>query len=62
MTQSNAGGSYNLGSGTGFSVKEILSAISIATGKPVPDNIKGRRAGDPSARRRSDPRPDKITI
>jgi UDP-glucose-4-epimerase GalE len=43
-----AGGSYNLGSGMGFSVKEILNAISIATGKPVPHNIKGRRAGDPT--------------
>ena len=42
------GGIYNLGTGTGFSVREILRAITIETGRSVPALVKPRRAGDPS--------------
>lgn len=41
--------SVNLGSGTGFSVREIISAVEKVTGHNVPVNIKPRRAGDPPA-------------
>jgi UDP-glucose 4-epimerase len=43
-----AGGSFNLGTGTGFSVREILSAIREETGREVPHVVKPRRAGDPA--------------
>ncbi len=39
-----AGGSFNLGTGTGFSVREILSAIHDETGREVPHVVKPRRA------------------
>ena len=37
---------YNLGSGRGMSVLEIVKAFSKASGKPLPHKIVGRRAGD----------------
>lgn len=37
----------NLGTGTGFSVKEVIDAAEAVTGKPVPRRIGPRRAGDP---------------
>lgn len=36
----------NLGSGRGYSVKEILTALEKALGKEIPKNIVGRREGD----------------
>ena len=48
LAKGHVGGSYNLGTGVGFSVRQILNAISIATGKSVPHVIKGRRLGDPT--------------
>ena len=36
----------NLGAGQGRTVKEVLRAVETATGKPVPVEIAGRRAGD----------------
>jgi UDP-arabinose 4-epimerase len=38
---------FNLGTGTGTSVREILSATERATGLPVPVRYVPRRAGDP---------------
>jgi UDP-glucose 4-epimerase len=38
---------FNLGSGDGFSVKEVLDAVARVTGKPVPHLIAPRRSGDP---------------
>ena len=38
----------NLGTGTGFSVYEVLEAVRKATGAPVPAAEKPRRAGDPA--------------
>jgi len=37
----------NLGNGGGFSVREVLTAVEGATGRPVPHRIGPRRAGDP---------------
>lgn len=37
---------YNLGSGTGYSVKEIVAAYSKALGKEIPCQIGDRRKGD----------------
>ena len=43
-----SGGAFNLGTGTGFSVREILAAIEAETGRAVPHQVKPRRAGDPT--------------
>lgn len=40
--------SYNLGNGAGASVREVLDAARIVTGRPVPHDIAPRRAGDPA--------------
>ncbi|WP_129668346.1 UDP-glucose 4-epimerase GalE [Phytoactinopolyspora endophytica] len=40
---------YNLGSGTGFTVHEVVDAVRRVTGHPVPARDKERRAGDPPA-------------
>jgi len=37
----------NLGSGNGFSIKELLSATERIVGAPVPYTASARRAGDP---------------
>ncbi len=37
----------NLGSGTGYSVSEIVEVTRRVTGHPVPVSVEGRRAGDP---------------
>jgi UDP-glucose 4-epimerase len=42
------GGHYNLGTGSGFSVREVLAAIERETDLKVPLVTKPRRAGDPS--------------
>lgn len=47
LLEGTTGGTYNLGTGIGFSVNEVLQAITQATGKAVPHTIKPRRAGDP---------------
>lgn len=38
---------YNLGSGTGLSVREIMDAVSRVTGIVFEPEVAGRRAGDP---------------
>ena len=40
---------YNLGTGNGYSVLEMISAFEKASGKPVPYNISPRREGDIAA-------------
>jgi UDP-glucose-4-epimerase GalE len=45
-----AGGSskkYNVGTGQGYSVKEVLNAVESVTGKKVPFTMGPRREGDP---------------
>jgi UDP-arabinose 4-epimerase len=38
----------NLGTGRGYSVREVLAAVETALGQPVPHTIAERRAGDPA--------------
>jgi len=42
------GGSFNLGTGSGYSVREILAAIERETGRKVAHVVKPRRPGDPT--------------
>jgi len=39
---------FNLGTGNGASVRQILDAVERVAGKPVPHSIGPRRAGDPA--------------
>jgi UDP-glucose 4-epimerase len=39
---------YNIGSGTGTSVWEVLRACESVVGRPIPHEVVARRAGDPS--------------
>ncbi len=39
---------YNLGSGTGFSVREVIEACRTVTGHPIPTVTAPRRSGDPA--------------
>jgi UDP-glucose 4-epimerase len=39
---------YNLGSGTGFSVREVIEACRTVTGHPIPTTVAPRRDGDPA--------------
>ncbi|WP_026677354.1 UDP-glucose 4-epimerase GalE [Fictibacillus gelatini] len=39
---------YNLGNGTGFSVKEVIETCRNITGHPIPAETSPRRAGDPA--------------
>jgi UDP-glucose 4-epimerase len=48
LMQGDAGGAFNLGTGNGFSVRQIVAAIAAETGREVPHVIKPRRPGDPA--------------
>ncbi len=37
---------FNLGTGQGYSVKEMIAAFAAASGRPIPSVVVGRRAGD----------------
>lgn len=39
---------YNLGNGRGYSVRDVINAVSRVTGRPVPVVESDRRAGDPA--------------
>ncbi|MDY6050534.1 MAG: UDP-glucose 4-epimerase GalE [Corynebacterium sp.] len=39
---------YNLGSGDGYSVKEVIEMCRSVTGHPIPAEVTPRRAGDPA--------------
>jgi UDP-glucose-4-epimerase GalE len=41
-------GAFNLGTGTGHSVREVLAAVERSVGRPVPIEAAGRRPGDPA--------------
>jgi UDP-glucose 4-epimerase len=42
-----ASGAFNLGTGSGFSVKQVLAAARAVTGHPIPASVGPRRPGDP---------------
>jgi UDP-glucose 4-epimerase len=47
--QSGAGReAYNVGNGSGFSVKEVIEVSREVTGHPIPAEVRPRRAGDPA--------------
>jgi UDP-glucose-4-epimerase GalE len=48
LMQGDRGDAYNLGTGTGLSVRQILTAIKAETGREVPQIVKPRRTGDPT--------------
>ena len=39
---------FNLGTGKGYTVKEVVEKVEKVTGKTIPRKISGRRAGDPA--------------
>ncbi|CAM3968794.1 UDP-glucose 4-epimerase GalE [Cohnella lubricantis] len=39
---------YNLGSGSGSSVKQVIETVREVTGHPIPVRVQERRAGDPA--------------
>jgi UDP-glucose-4-epimerase GalE len=39
---------YNLGNGTGMSVRQVIDAAGHAAGRPVPCTVSARRPGDPA--------------
>lgn len=45
--ETGAQGAFNLGTGQGASVREVLTACRQATGRPIPARILPRRPGDP---------------
>jgi UDP-arabinose 4-epimerase len=47
LLKGSAGGSYNLGTGSGYSVREVLTAIERETGCKLQPSVGPRRAGDP---------------
>jgi UDP-glucose-4-epimerase GalE len=49
LLKGGASDQFNVGTGTGHSVLEIISAVEDVTGKKVPYTVGPRRAGDPPA-------------
>lgn len=39
---------FNLGTGTGYSVREVVRAAEMVVGRPIPVRVTDRRPGDPS--------------
>ncbi|MBC3864191.1 UDP-glucose 4-epimerase GalE [Undibacterium jejuense] len=39
---------FNLGSGKGFSVREVIDVAQKVTGRPIPNVVESRRSGDPA--------------
>lgn len=48
MKDGGASGTYNLGNGTGFSVKEVIEVTRKVTGREIKAEVAPRRAGDPA--------------
>lgn len=48
LANGNESGVFNLGTGTGYSVKEIVDAVSQISGQQVPFSFGPRRSGDPA--------------
>ncbi|GAX88460.1 UDP-glucose 4-epimerase GalE [Effusibacillus lacus] len=48
LRETNESGIYNLGNGTGFSVKQVIETARRITGHPIPAQMGPRRAGDPA--------------
>lgn len=48
LRRDSVSGTYNLGNGNGFTVKEVVAAARKVTNHPIPVEIVARRAGDPA--------------
>ncbi|UFJ40720.1 UDP-glucose 4-epimerase GalE [Brevibacillus humidisoli] len=48
LRSSGESGIYNLGNGTGFSVKQVIEKCREVTGHPIPSVVSPRRPGDPA--------------
>ena len=48
LRQGGASEKFNVGTGEGHSVREVVRAVEHASGKPVPHQIGARRQGDPA--------------
>jgi UDP-glucose 4-epimerase len=48
LLDGHSGGTLNLGTGSGYSVRQILTAIKTETGRDVPYLVRPRRQGDPT--------------
>ncbi|MEO8069861.1 MAG: UDP-glucose 4-epimerase GalE [Acidobacteriota bacterium] len=48
LEQGGASGYFNLGSGTGMSVRQVIEMVGKVVGSPVPHGIGPRRPGDPA--------------
>jgi UDP-glucose 4-epimerase len=48
MDKRGAFGTYNLGNGNGYSVKDVIGACEKAVGSKIPHTIGPRREGDPA--------------
>lgn len=48
LAHGGTGRAFNLGAGSGFSVRQILDAAERACGRPVPRTVAPRRSGDPA--------------
>ena len=47
LAKGGASGAFNLGTGRGHSVREVIDSVSRVTGERVPVQVGARRAGDP---------------
>ncbi len=48
LRNSNSSDIFNLGNGSGCSVKQVIETARKVTSHPIPDQVKGRRLGDPA--------------
>ncbi|RHW42686.1 UDP-glucose 4-epimerase GalE [Neobacillus notoginsengisoli] len=48
LRKNDTSGVFNLGNGTGFSVKQVIEEARKVTNHPIPEKISERRAGDPA--------------
>ncbi|KAI8928491.1 hypothetical protein BC831DRAFT_448135 [Entophlyctis helioformis] len=60
MVKHNKSDKFNLGSGKGYSVKEIIEAARKVTGHPIPAEVRERRPGDPDVLIASSERAEQI--
>ena len=49
LLEGSTGASWNVGTGTGHTVREVLDAVGRAVGTPVPHRLVARRPGDPAS-------------
>ncbi|CAG8632224.1 3248_t:CDS:1 [Funneliformis caledonium] len=60
LMKENKSQKFNLGSGEGYSVKEVIEAARKVTGHPIPAVVEGRRPGDPAVLIAGSSRAEKI--